>query len=288
MSKVIPIALAAHYALPATTLCTCLKIARGDGVALGFTSLDRSITVSGLTYEPGFEPSNLVSSSGLAVDNLELTILPDEDGGTVTRADLLAGLWNYATFEVFEVNYLAPTDGINVLKRGATGEVQLRRGAFVVELRGLTQALQQPVGQVISKTCRAHFADFPAQALNAPCRLSAAAWTVAGTLTSVASNQVFTDSARSEAADWFTEGILTFTDGLNAGYRQKVKLHATGGVFTLSLPMPFIVAVGDAYSLIAGCQKRHDVDCRDKFNNILNFQGEPHLVGIDAMMAAPE
>jgi uncharacterized phage protein (TIGR02218 family) len=284
--KVIPIALAPHYALETTTLCHCLKVTRADGVVLGFTSLDQALTVSALGYEPGFDVAQIISSANLGVDNLELTILPDD--ATVTEADLLGGLWNNAAFEIFEVNYLAPADGINVLKRGTTGEVQLRRGSFVVEFRGLTQGLQQSVGMVTQKTCRANFADFPAQRLNAPCRLDPADWTVTGTLTSVTSNQVFADSGRTEPADWFTEGIITWTDGLNEGLREKVKLHAVGGALTLSLPMPFEVQVGDAYSLIAGCRKRHDVDCRDKFDNILNFQGEPHLAGIDAITGAPD
>ena len=48
------------------------------------------------------------------------------------------------------------------------------------------------------------------------------------------------------------------------------------------------IAIGDAFTAVAGCQKRHDVDCRDKFGNLLNFQGEPHLPGIDALTSPAE
>jgi uncharacterized phage protein (TIGR02218 family) len=53
-------------------------------------------------------------------------------------------------------------------------------------------------------------------------------------------------------------------------------------VFTLSLPMLSAISAGHTFSVIAGCQKRLE-DCRDKFSNVLNFQGEPHLPGIDQL-----
>lgn len=271
--KVIPSALAAHYAKACTTVATFLKVTRADAVVLGFTSLDHEITVDGLAYEPGFDVSGLASTESLAVDNLELSILPDE--ASVPVADLMAGLWNNAAFEVFECNYEAPADGINVLKRGTTGEVRLRRGIYTIEFRSLTQALQQTQGIVTSKTCRARLGD-------GKCKKSLTTFTYSSTLSAVASRQVFTDSARAEADEWFAEGVITFTSGANDGYSQKVKSFSAGE-FTLSLPLPFLPAVGDAYTVITGCRKRLDEDCRAKFNNVLNFQGEPHLPGIDAL-----
>lgn len=285
--KVIPIALAPHYALPGTTLCTCIKLTNSRGVTLGFTSLDRSIVVDSLTYEPGFDPSALVSSVGLAVDNLELTIIPDDT--TVTEPDLLAGLWDSAAFSIFECNYEAPGDGINTLKVGTCGEVAANRGVYIVELRGLSQALQKSIGAVTSKTCRARFADYPKPIPGMLCRLASASYIVTGTLTSATSAQVFADTGRTEADDWFAEGMLTMTSGASDGYSRKVKIYAlSGGAFTLALPMPFALGVGDTYSVIAGCRKRLTEDCVAKFANALNFQGEPHLPGVDELTRPPE
>jgi uncharacterized phage protein (TIGR02218 family) len=141
---------------------------------------------------------------------------------------------------------------------------------------------------VTQKTCRANFADFPEPRLNAPCRLDPADWTVAGEISTLTSNQVFADDSRSEPDDWFGDGILTWTTGLNAGYRQKVKTYTDDGEITLMLPMLFEVQVGDTYEMIAGCRKRLLEDCKAKFDNVLNFQGEPHLMGVDALVAAPD
>jgi uncharacterized phage protein (TIGR02218 family) len=278
--KTIPIALAPQYSGDNSTLCTCLHVTRADGEVRGFTTLDQAIVVSGVTYEPGFDVSSLVSAVGLGVDNLELTILPDD--ASVTEADLLTGLWNNAWFYIFETNHEDPSDGVLGLKRGITGEVRLGRNAYVVEFRCLTQFLQQPLGAVTQRTCRAHFADYPAQVPWARCGINPMYWTVTGELTGVTSRQVVTDSARAEASDWFGEGVFEFTAGANAGYSRKVKSFAAGA-FTFSLPFPFDPAIGDDYSVIAGCRKRHDTDCRDKFSNIPNFQGEPHSPGLDLL-----
>ena len=43
--------------------------------------------------------------------------------------------------------------------------------------------------------------------------------------------------------------------------------------------MPFTVAAGNTYSLVAGCTKRFTEDCGTKFNNKVNHRGYPHLPG---------
>lgn len=279
--KTIASGLAAHYALETTTVAHCIKITRLDATVVAATSCDLPLVIGGVTYLPqGLDVSSLSSSSGLNVDNLELTILPD-DTGPLSRSELLTGKWSGAAFELFEVNYLDLAGGINTLKRGRVGDIKLDRSKIVVELRSLTQALQQPIGEVTSRTCRNRLGD-------ARCQVNLAPFTATGTVTSVASNQVFTASAMAQAAEYFEEGTLTFTSGPNAGYEQKVKLFASGGVFTLSLAMPFTVGVGNTFSAVAGCKRRHITDCKTKFSNLLNFRGEPHLPGMDALTAAPE
>lgn len=284
MSKVIPSGLLAHYQQDHTSVAVFIKITLRDTTVIGYTSTDQPVVVSGVTYIPGFEVSQLSGSEGLNVDNLELTILPDQQGGTVTALDLLTGRWAGAFCEVFAANYQSPADGVEILKRGYTGEVTVKNGQYVVEFRSLAQLLQQPQGQTTQPTCRNRLGD-------ALCTVDLGPYTVTGTLTAITSQQVFADSARAEAADYFGEGVITFTSGANAGYSRKVKDFAAG-VFTCSLPFPFAFELGDAYSAVAGCRKRHQrstanptgvSDCIDKFNNILNFRGEPHLQGVDAL-----
>ena len=287
--KTIPAALAAHMAQPSTTLAHGLRITRADGQVFGFTSADRDATISGVVYRasPGLDVSSIVIDAGLSVGNLELSTL--DDGTVFSRAEVLAGLWGNAAFVIFRYNWASPADGVDTLMAGTLGEVQLKRSTIVAELRDIRQYLQQPIGSVSTKTCRARFADYPAPVSDTTrCRLSAASYTFAATVTSVASNQQFTAPALTQAADYFAEGIVVWTSGPNASLSQKVKAHAAGGVLTLSLPMTFAVAVGHTFTVIAGCRKRLAEDCATKFSNVLNFQGEPHAPTVDALTASPE
>jgi uncharacterized phage protein (TIGR02218 family) len=56
-----------------------------------------------------------------------------------------------------------------------------------------------------------------------------------------------------------------------------------GGEFTMVQSMPFDVQVGDAYSVYSGCDKTIEV-CAGRFNNALNFRGEPHIPGVDELL----
>jgi uncharacterized phage protein (TIGR02218 family) len=281
--KSLPGALATHLATKQLTLATALKITRTDGVIYGFTSHDRDVTISSVLYEssPGLDVTSVVITAGLAVGNLELTTL--HDGTVFTAAAVLGGVWRNAAFTLFRYNFVTPADGIETLLVGTIGEVELRQNSVVAELRDLRQYLQQPVGSVSSKTCRYRLGDSKCTK-----NITIAPFTVTGTLTAVTSRQEFRDSARAEAADFFGEGVLTWTGGANTGLSQKVKEYAANGTFTLSLPMLQTVSIGDTYSVKAGCRKRLAEDCITKFANVLNFGGEPHRPGLDALTAPPE
>ena len=99
----------------------------------------------------------------------------------------------------------------------------------------------------------------------------------------------FTASALTQAVDFFTAGKVTWQTGANAGLSKEIKTHATGGNILLQEPMPCTVAVGDTFTIYAGCLKRYDEDCGPaKFNNQVNFRGFPKLPGNDAMLRGPQ
>lgn len=280
MTKAIPAGLLSNYQSDSPTVAWAIKITRTDDEVYGWTSADRDATIDAVIYEsaPGLSVASFASSAGLAVDNSELTVLADDT--IITRADIIAGRWNNAAYLLFKYDWTDVSAGEEVISAGFLGELHPRSGAYVAELRALQQYLQQPVGAASTKTCRARLGD-------AMCMVDLGGWTETGTITSVTSKQVFTDSSRTEADDYFGEGILTWTAGLNTGLSQKVKTYASD-TFTLSLPMIFDVQIGDTYSVIAGCRKRLDEDCAAKFSNELNFQGEPHRPTVDELTSSPE
>lgn len=274
--KTISGALEAHLAQEVTTLATCWRIARRDGEVFGFTDHLEDLVVDGVTYTAasGYTASAIKTTAGMNVDNLEVS--GGLDASAITEADLLAGKWDFAEVRIFQVNYNDLTQGTNKLRRGWLGEARTVDGAFTVELRGMMQLLQQNIGRVVGPACDADLGD-------ARCKINLASFgdgTVAGTLTSVSSNRIFADSALGQAAGWFTGGLVTWTSGPNEGLRMEVRDFQAGGQISLVLPMPYTVSVGDAYSMTAGCDKRLST-CRDKFLNVINFRGFPHVPGLN-------
>ena len=63
-----------------------------------------------------------------------------------------------------------------------------------------------------------------------------------------------------------------------------IEQHALEGAFAQMFGLDCRIAPGDAYKLYPGCGKRALEDCRNRYNNILNFRGEPHLPGVAKLM----
>ncbi len=66
--------LATHIASETTTLATCWKVTRKDGLVLGFTDHDQDLTVDGLLYQAstGYTRSAIHGIADLSVDNLDI------------------------------------------------------------------------------------------------------------------------------------------------------------------------------------------------------------------------
>ncbi len=272
-------AMAGHIAGETTTLATCWKVSRRDGVVLGFTDHDQDITFSGQLYQAstGYTRSAIHTISDLSVDNLDIESALNSD--TLAADDLRAGLWDGSEIEIFFVNWQDLTQGQIILKRGTIGHVELRDTVFKAELRGMTQALQQQIVELFTPDCRADLGD-------ARCKVDLTALTVTGTVTAATNRYGFTDSARTEIADYWDGGLVTWTGGANVGRKIEVGTF-TGGAFTLYLPVPGIIAVGDTYSLQPGCDKSF-ATCKNRYANGDNFRGEPYIPGTNIVYNYPD
>lgn len=286
-----PAALQTYLQADGAALAWALLLQRPDGALYGFTSADVPLvldltawghaTETAFTFSPtqGLDVSSIATTAGFEVDNLELTTL--DDGTLFTRDDILAGRWANTAYRLLRYRWdAAPVtiaDWVQVAQRGTLGQIIPGQTTIRAELRGLTQRLQQPVGIVSTKTCRAR--------LGGPgCTLDLTPFTTGVlTVTAVASAAQFTAAAATQAADWFGEGVITWLTGANAGTRHKVRAFEAG-VFTLVLPTVLPLAVGDTFTAVAGCRGRLLEDCRDKFDNVLNFQGEPHRPTTDDLV----
>jgi uncharacterized phage protein (TIGR02218 family) len=276
--RAIPSALQAALDSGVATLCRCWRLARNDGIVLGFTDHDEDISFDGVTHRAGtgFTASEATERLGLQVDGTELSGALADD--SLAEADLAAGRYDGAGAEVWLVDWSAPASRM-LLSAGVLGEVRREGASFVAELRSLADRLNRKSGALFTPACAADFGD-------ARCGvdLDVPAVRGVGAVAQLAGAAVFTASGLAGYADgWFTRGRLTFSSGANAGLAAEVKLHradAAGVTLALWQAMPEPIASGDAFVVTAGCDKRF-ATCRDRFANVVNFRGFPHIPGND-------
>ena len=281
--KTLPPGLAAHLAGGATTLCWCWRITPRRGLALGFTDHDRDLAFDGTTFEAatGFSASEIRSTAGLAVDDLEVESALVSD--RLSESALAAGDFDDAAIEIFRVNWQDPAQRV-LMRKGSLGEVRRTGTSFTAEVRGLAHYLQQPKGRLFQFGCDAEVGD-------ARCGVALASplHTGTGTIAALVEPRVFTATGLAAfASGWFTRGLLTLTAGANAGRAIEVKRHwiaATSVHIEIWQAFPAALAPGAAFTVTVGCDKQL-ATCRAKFANAANYRGFPHMPGND-FLAAP-
>lgn len=93
-----------------------------------------------------------------------------------------------------------------------------------------------------------------------------------GTAGAGSTTTIIYDAARTEATNYWKDGTVEWTSGVNNGIKRKVTANQTGQ-FTLDYSLPNTPGVGDTYTIYRGCGKTLDADCGTKFNNKANFGG---------------
>ena len=267
--------LQAHLNSGTTTLCFCWRLTLLNGEAMGFTDHDKALTFDGTLFEAqaGFTASEIESSLGLSVDNLEA------DGalssGKLAALRLQAGDFDNATIEIWTVNWNNTSQRL-LERQGNLGQVTYGQGAFKAEVRGLAHLLNQTRGRLFQHGCDAQFGD-------ARCGVLVAPFTVPATVTNVSGAKLMVSGPAGFADDWFTRGRLNFTSVANLGRVLDIKRHrnlASGIEIDLWAAPKFSIGVGETVTLVAGCDKQL-VTCVSKFSNATNFRGFPHMPGND-------
>ncbi len=196
----------------------------------------------------------------------------------------MAGRFDGAEVQEWQVNWADP--GARVLQfRGTFGQLTRSSGQFHAELRGLTEALNQPQGMIYQTSCSAILGD-------AGCGFDL---TRAGYFAELAVEQVW-DARVFQFGDltgfddrWFERGRLVVVSGAAAGLVGVVKndrLSDPGRMVELWQPLGAEIVVGDRIRLEAGCDKLA-ATCQMKFHNFLNFRGFPDIPGADWLMSYP-
>lgn len=277
--KTLPAGLSAMLATGVTTLATCWRIERLDGLVFGFTDHDQVLSFSGVDYLPdtGFTRSEAEASLGLAVDTAEVEGALSSD--IITLDDLALGLWDGARAEIWTVDWSDTTNRV-IRRKGTLGELVRGDLYFSTEIRALSQQLQQQQGRTYQRICDAVLGDARCTIdLNDPARKGS------GIVLSSSDRRILVVAGLDlVAAAFFALGLLTWTSGANAGAAIEVRHHAfaADGTVTLTLwqrtALPIVA--DDEFTVTQGCDKTF-ATCLTTFDNVANFRGFPHMPGND-------
>lgn len=264
-------------ASPATRTL-CLRVAPLSGATVRLTDHVRDLTMSGgQTYlsTAGYEFTGYSSTAGFSPGSLDLQGIAGVAG--ISRAQIASGLFDGATVSAFATSWGSPVEDEEPIVRGIFGKARLEDDRYVIDGLSLIDALSTARNDQFTAQCPKVFLS---QGF-AGCLVPVAPNTVTGSLTSVSSGSLFTDSARSEGSDTFAAGTIRFTSGANAGLKAlEILSFASGGVIATFEPFYYLPQIGDNYTMVRGCRKRRQ-DCEAReggsgtFNNIVNFGGFP-------------
>lgn len=264
---------------------TCWRIARKDGVVIRVTTHNGTLTVpiagTNEVFSPigAMDPSARQKLSQLKERNLECKGMFDV--AAMTFDDLRAGRYRGAAVTEYIVDWKYPWLGPIEQTVYFMGATQFNGEYWEAHLDGFTTNLKRDVGRTYGRMCDATLGD-------SRCTLNLAPFTFTGlTVTAVlAPRQSFTSSA-TQADAYFGYGNLTWTSGANAGLTVDIEYYInSGGTFQLLLYTPSDFAPGDTFTAVGGCDRTLPT-CRDRFNNIINYQGFPAIPGTDVMIRSP-
>ncbi len=258
-----------------TTLTTCCYIKLRNGNAIGFTDHPYDLTIDNMLYaaENSFQSTSIESSANLSVDNLEIDGVIDSE--VIKHEDLLTGLYDYAYVEIFVIDYQPPQNGKILLKSGHIGEVRFCGQKFIAEIRGLSQKLNVNIGKYYSPTCRTNFG-------SKQCKINLSAYQQKAAVVSLINGNNFTIDKLMFENNWYQYGSVQFITGQNKNLSLEIRDVYTN-IISLMLGFPYPINIGDEFVITPGCDKRFSTCC-ERYNNAINFRGEPTLPGMDEIL----
>jgi uncharacterized phage protein (TIGR02218 family) len=270
-----------HMSLGASTVCFCWKISLANGTVLGFTDHDENLVFGAVTYSP----SDLIDPTALRYENNLGEDFQDIDGvitdDRITEDDIINGFWNGATVEVYLVNW-KNTNERKLVRFGEIGKVTRKVGKFVAEVSGMTSMLSQERGRFYQSMCDARLGD-----TRCGVDLSLPVYNGSGAIVEVLSDtDVRVSGLLSFDDKFFSRGYATFNTGILQTKKVHVAVHrriGSNAFLTFNEATTKDMQAGDVFNIVAGCNKSLSA-CTNKFNNVTNFRGFPHIPSSDSVL----
>jgi uncharacterized phage protein (TIGR02218 family) len=244
-----------------------------------YTNYDYDLVVGGHVYKsdgPIISREGISLSLGIEVDNLSVTIDVTDDqtfeGVRVVQA-FHNGQMDGSRFKLERIfiDMDTPTDtsaGTIKLFEGRLIEPELDRNRVEVSVASdLDDLAVQMPRNLYQPSCNNTLFD-------SACALRREDYVV-NTVIKSGSTTARILCSLSQPQGWFTQGVIEFLDGGNAGLKRTVRLHESGALL-LTLPLLEAPQSGQHIKVYPGCDKRLET-CINRFSNKEHFRGAPYV-----------
>jgi uncharacterized phage protein (TIGR02218 family) len=260
-------------------MADCYTITTVGGEVLRYTSADIDVALDGHAFSsrgPLVSRGGIRTSVGLEVDTLQVTISTANPAHLLNGQPFIAGALDGALDgatvllqRAFFAEWNQAAAGALVMFSGRVSKISGSRHELQMDVKSDLELLNVKLPRnIYNPGCSA--------TLYGPtCGANRAAVTVTGTVAGVSTQRRAFTSALAQADGWFDLGTLTFTSGANAGVSRTVRAYADGD-FEFALAWPADFAVGDAFSVVPGCDKTK-ATCQTRFANLSRYRGYPFV-----------
>lgn len=247
----------------------CYNIVLNDGKNYHFTDNQTDICYDNKKYlsNNGFNLKTIYNNLSLEINETEINGFIDNE--IINEKDVIAGRFDNAQIEIFLLD-LNSREKISIFN-GFITSISYENNIFIAKIEDKTVLLERTFCEVYSPLCRCSFCD-------SKCSLNKDNYTITGKISKVINQSEFYTSTQeiiNKEQNYFSNGTIKIINGENKNFISEVKKFNNDQLL-LKFKFPFEINVGDKFELTAGCDKEFNT-CISKFNNAINFRGEPNL-----------
>jgi len=223
--KQVEASLDTHIQEVTTSLTTCWKLKRTDGVIIAATALDIDVPYDlvddgegdgEIIYQSntGFNRSALESTADFKVGNMELQGIIES--ASITKEDIRAERYDFAQVWIFQVNWKDLSQKEIKLQTGFLGRISILDNLFVAEFRDLLELFLNEIGEIVVEEC-------PVDLFDAKCKVTEVPADWVGTT-------AYTETDAQDAS------IGSYVSPTGAGDKNRIFRCTVGGTSDASEP----------------------------------------------------
>lgn len=228
---------------------------------IALTTSEQNILINNIEYAH-CASINKISLSSLNISNdvIDLSIPYDNYNDRISLIDANVTIKIYYKSDNLEQSI--------TIYRGFVMQFEKSDLLIALKIASISQRLYKTYGTLFSPLCKATLGDNK-------CQKDLTEMSVSGVITNFNAKNGFIGSHVKKQNGYFKFGIVEFNSGKLVGQKFNIHDNVDNAIFLMQ-NINNKLSIGGQYTLYPGCDKKLTT-CKSKFNNVVNFRGEPFI-----------